>query len=210
MDQQERKERFNETLAGRVMSEYIRIINIPIRMKKDLDLLMDDIKNLLGYDRSEDRTPFSWPRPFGVGSTTMGITRYNNENGTKILIMQEQTTRQTDLNRLCLLLRIQIKECYQNAKKRAPEIRIRHNKVEINGVGTYDPVVLCHRLKWKVPEWHGTPLEELMDLRSKKEQEAGSLVLGDLALPGLTAEEQAEERMLQANKETLQLTITSQ
>ncbi|VDK59889.1 unnamed protein product [Cylicostephanus goldi] len=115
--------------------------------------------------------------------------------------MQEQTIRQTDLNRLCLLLRIQIKECYQNARKRAPEIRIRHNKVEISGVGTYDPVVLCRRLKWNLPEWHGTPMEELMDLRLKKEQEAGSLVLGELALPGLTAEEQSEGRMLQANKE---------
>ncbi|CAJ0607496.1 unnamed protein product [Cylicocyclus nassatus] len=196
-------------------------------MKKNFDVLIEDIQRILGYDAHDDRHPMGWPRPCGIGSNTFAISvkatyafwrwytgigkevlkEYNKKHGTNILLLQEQTIRQTDLNRLCrrkscyfllvdyfwlLLLRLQIRQCYQAARKRGPEVRIRRNKVEIVGLGMYDPVILARRLNWKVPGWNGTPLSELLDMKLKKEEEEGKLVIGELLLPGLTIEEQKE------------------
>ncbi|CAJ0591317.1 unnamed protein product [Cylicocyclus nassatus] len=120
MDLEERKERFAEALNSRVLAEYIKVVNIPILMRKDFDQMLEDILKLVGYDRNDDRHPLTWPRPCGIGASTMGIMaktsytfwkwlttngkdvlrKYNLDHWTKVMILQEKTIRQTDLNRL--------------------------------------------------------------------------------------------------------------
>ncbi|CAJ0606484.1 unnamed protein product [Cylicocyclus nassatus] len=224
MDLSERKERFVEAVNIRVMEEFVKIVNLPIAMKKNFDLVIEDVLHFLEYDKKDDKFPLTWPKPSGFGSTTFAISvkstycfwkwfttvgkenlkKYNNRNNTNIMLIQEKTIRQTDINRLCLLVRLQIKECYERANKKFPDVRIRkNNKIDFPGLGEFDPIIMVRRLNWKLPKWNGTPLNELMDIRLRKEEETGKLVLGELSLPGLTAEEQKEFEDVpnQGNKE---------
>ncbi|CAJ0597139.1 unnamed protein product [Cylicocyclus nassatus] len=194
---EERKERFAESVNVRVLQEYIKIINLPIRMKKNFDVLIEDIQRILGYDAQDDRHPMGWPRPCGIGSNTFAISvkaTYAFWRWSKRYVKQIRIDCAVENRAIffCLLLRLQIRQCYQAARKRGPEVRIRRNKVEIVGLGMYDPVILARRLNWKVPGWNGTPLSELLDMKLKKEEEEGKLVIGELLLPGLTIEEQKE------------------
>ncbi|CAJ0602552.1 unnamed protein product [Cylicocyclus nassatus] len=74
MDLSERKERFVEAVNIRVMEEFVKIVNLPIAMKKNFDLVIEDVLHILEYDKKDDKFPLTWPKPSGFGSTTFAIS----------------------------------------------------------------------------------------------------------------------------------------
>ncbi|CAJ0607066.1 unnamed protein product [Cylicocyclus nassatus] len=102
--------------------------------------------------------------------------------------------RQTDLNKLCLYLRNKIKLMYNAKNKNPPEMRVRRDKLEIKGVGeVIRSVILSMRLGINTEDWQGLPLEQLLDIRLRKQKEDGTLALGPLNLPGLEPEKPQEK-----------------
>ncbi|CAJ0604894.1 unnamed protein product [Cylicocyclus nassatus] len=68
-------------------------------------------------------------------------------------------------------------------------MRIKKAKIEIDGLGTFDPVVLSLRLKWDFHDWHGAPFEELLDFKLQKEYKEGTMHIGEIQPPGLENKE---------------------
>ncbi|CAJ0589787.1 unnamed protein product [Cylicocyclus nassatus] len=206
-----RKEQYQEALQNRVMNEFVRIINLPTSQKKDFNIVLDELLVILGYDkeREHDYQPLSWPRPAGVGAVYYAIqakmtynfwqffcksgknrlNEYNAAHGTKIVFIQEKSMKQTDQNKLCLYLRNKIKDRYAAVNKRPIDIKIRKAKIEIGSFGAFDPVILARRLEWDYSDWAGLPFDEILDLKIKKDEEAGNLHIGKLTLPGLEEKE---------------------
>lgn len=200
-----RKEAFDEAVQGRLLMEHAKIVNIPHGMKKDFQLLLEDILKILRYSNEKDMQPLSWPKPMGNGPEDFAIRvkmsypfwdwflktgkrnlyEYNRANGTNIRFIQERNLRNTDRNRLCLYLRHQIKKRYEDAGKKAVQMKIVRDQLVISELGSYDPVVLAMRINADLSEWKGLSMEALMDDRMLKEKESGSLFIGPLSLPGL-------------------------
>ncbi|CAJ0606860.1 unnamed protein product [Cylicocyclus nassatus] len=209
-----RVERFIEGVHKRVMNEYIRIVNIPISMRKELSLMLEDFVVIVGYDKDRERdyNPLSWPRPAGIGASTMclqakvtykfwryftslGKTKlgeYNREHQTNIVVVQEKTLRMNDQNRLCLFLRNLIKEKYREKQKSPIDMKIKQWRIELVGVGVFDPVILARRLDFDYRNWNGLPFDEIIDYRIKKDSLGGKLPIGPLTLPGLEENREAE------------------
>ncbi|CAJ0607067.1 unnamed protein product [Cylicocyclus nassatus] len=63
MDPKEREEKYQENLQGRVLAEYVRISNLPIRMKAEFSLMINRIIDIVGYREHlhEDPYPLTWP-----------------------------------------------------------------------------------------------------------------------------------------------------
>ncbi|EYB88000.1 hypothetical protein Y032_0254g308 [Ancylostoma ceylanicum] len=181
-------------------------------MRKEFNMMVSDILKILKYDASAENDPYpmSWPRPSGIGHALMAISvkvsptfwrwfsttgklrlnEYNQMQGTKIMFIQEQTMRVTELNRLCMYLRVKIRAKYAEAKKRPIDIYLRKGKIELKDIGIFDPVVLAMRLQWDYQDWNGTAIEELLDERLKKEKESGRMAIGLLLLPGLESDKE--------------------
>ncbi|RCN26603.1 hypothetical protein ANCCAN_27670 [Ancylostoma caninum] len=203
----DRVARYTESVHSKVLCEWIKILNIPISYKKDFKQMIEEFLTNIGYDKEamHDYTPLSWVRPAGIGATLMALTakttytfwtwytdvgrnklaEYNSVHGTKLMVVQEKTLRVTDANRLCLYLRNKIRAAYAEQKRNPVEIKIRKAKIEIAGVGTYDPVILAWRLNWQFHDWNGISFDDILEPRLKKEKMDGRLVVGPINLPGL-------------------------
>ncbi|CAJ0599153.1 unnamed protein product [Cylicocyclus nassatus] len=61
---EERRRQCEESIQNKVLSEYIRIINISIGDRKEFNLMCDDFIARVGYDKEKnlDPQPLSWPR----------------------------------------------------------------------------------------------------------------------------------------------------
>ncbi|VDK48215.1 unnamed protein product [Cylicostephanus goldi] len=61
-------------------------------------------------------------------------------------------------------------------------MRVRRDRLEIKGVGEFDPVILCMRLKINTEDWQGLPLENWISAFKNKKN-----------LPGLESERESEK-----------------
>ncbi|KHJ87382.1 hypothetical protein OESDEN_12846 [Oesophagostomum dentatum] len=210
-----RRERYREYVDGRVLSQFVKIKNIPLCMKKeDFDDTLLEIVKLLRYDLSKDDEPLKWPQAAGIGSTTMNLTAqmtykfwrwfcragrtnladYNRRNGTRIVLEQEKTIKKTDRHNLCLYLRTKIRKLYEEKGKTPIDVTIRRDKIELGTLGQYDPVILAMRLGLSMSDWNGESMDELLEPRYRRERREGRFAVGELVLPGLEVEEQEKEK----------------
>ncbi|CAJ0599084.1 unnamed protein product [Cylicocyclus nassatus] len=70
---EERRRQYEESIQNKVLSEYIRIVNIPIGDRKEFNLMCDDFIARIRQGKNLDPQPLSWPRPAGIGAKTMAI-----------------------------------------------------------------------------------------------------------------------------------------
>ncbi|CAJ0608007.1 unnamed protein product [Cylicocyclus nassatus] len=133
---EERRRQYEESIQNKVLTEYIRIINIPIGDHKEFNLMCDDFLARVGL--------------------------------MILLILGSLNIQQR--------LKEGIKE---------PEIRIKRAKIKVEGLGSFDPIVLALRLKMDCAHWNGSPFEELLDFKLQKEYKEETMHISELHLPGL-------------------------
>lgn len=175
----------------RILNEYSRIINIPSQLRRtDVQELIREILDLIRYDNHADRFPIAWPIPIGKTNTTSSmrvkmsyefwtwykrtgyrnLNELNTKNNWNMRLILEKSLFNEDKENLCLYLRNKIKQLCQSYGKAPIPMEIKRNQIQLENLGTFDPIVLGKRLNISFEDWHGISLDALIDDKIRKEE----------------------------------------
>ncbi|VDL83866.1 unnamed protein product [Nippostrongylus brasiliensis] len=69
----ERIENFTESVHNRVLMEHVRIIGIPLSLKKDFKVLLRELLEELEYRETDKEEALTWPTMIGSHGSTFGV-----------------------------------------------------------------------------------------------------------------------------------------
>lgn len=175
---------------------------------------------MLRYSNVDDHSPISWPIPIGKTPTTFAIrvkmsydfwtwfkkvgfrnlNELNAKNNWNIRLIQEKSLTNKDRENLCLYVRNKIREMYRSRGMQPIHMKVKKDHLQLENVGTFDPVILAKRLHISFEGWHGLSINSLIDEKILKE--GGLNHVGDLVLPGL--EEKGNEAAISTRKRPME------
>lgn len=85
-------------------------------------------------------------------------------------LILEKSLFNEDKENLCLYLRNKIKQLCQSYGKAPIPMEIKRNQIQLENLGTFDPIVLGKRLNISFEDWHGISLDALIDDKIRKEE----------------------------------------
>ncbi|VDL67337.1 unnamed protein product [Nippostrongylus brasiliensis] len=145
--------------------EHVRIIGIPMSLKKNFKVLLRELLEELEFRENDREKALTWPSMIGISWEHVRCKgKYNRRNGCAIRLIQGKGL-------------------------------IRKDRKNLWSIQMYDPVILVERLNIGMSKWKGLSMEKLMDPRLLEEKKAGRTILGRLYLPGLEENEVDQENL---------------
>ncbi|EYC05148.1 hypothetical protein Y032_0084g1804 [Ancylostoma ceylanicum] len=208
IDQKARLAASQEHVNRRVLSEYIKVINVPNTEKLNVrDLVQKFLKEVVRYNNTKDNAPLSWATSTGSNGETSSfrvkmsdsfwsyftgdgrkkLIEYNRKERANVKVIRDQTISLSDLENLSLYLRRKIKLYYQSRNSTPPDVSVKNGYVTIGnyGKGTtkrYRATELAVLLGWNYQDWQGTAIKELMTNTEKRNMAEGLLTWGSLSI----------------------------
>ncbi|RCN25340.1 hypothetical protein ANCCAN_28949 [Ancylostoma caninum] len=202
----DRKQQFQESVNKKVLLEWVRITGLPNPRKKPFDKVLNEFAvDVLKYPK-EKALAFAWPTAAGQTGSIVAmrakvsydfwrhfitegrglLAEYNKNNSLDIRIQREQTLHVSDTERLGLFIRRFIREAYNKANRKCPDILFKKGILQIGKEYHMTPTMAAYQFGINLEEWNGLPLEELFTPKESEAIKKGEVTFGSLRLTGVS------------------------
>ncbi|VDL71179.1 unnamed protein product [Nippostrongylus brasiliensis] len=194
-EDQKKIERFANVVHNRVLMDQIRVINLPIRMKKEYNQLMKDLLEIARYEEKENEGAMTWPILIGKTGSTFGLRvkvsyafwehfkregkntclRTTGLKGPRLgLCKRSALSRKIEKIFVCSFAMNAIRRRYEAKGKQPVFMQLRKDQLKIGERGVYDPVILVERLNIDLSEWKGLSMDKLLDEKLLEEKKGSA------------------------------------